>query len=122
MGDTEETLLQTPAPLKYYSNAKITGTYMSRAQTPGIAYRLRSRTKELTKPQHMINDLIKLVKEDIEDDESIIKSRLGRSDLETYSLVGDEEEEHGYVSYSGKNNEDLETEIKRRVQLKEMME
>ena len=122
MGDTEETLLQTPAPLKDYSNVKITGTYMSRSQTPGIAYRLRSRTKELTKPQHMINDLIKLVKEDIKDDESWIKSRLERDDSEVYSLVGDEEEEHGYVSYSGKNKEEIETDIKRRVQFKEVME
>ena len=51
MANTKETFLQTSAPLKDYSKAKITGTFMSRAQTPGIAYRLRSRDKELTKPQ-----------------------------------------------------------------------
>ena len=83
MADTEETFLQTPASLKDYCKAKITGTYMNRAQTPGIAYRLRSRDKELTKPQFIIDDLINIVKEDIEDDKSVIISRKERSDLDT---------------------------------------
>ena len=54
-GDTEETLSQTPAPQRDYSNAVITGSYVSMSQTPGPAYRLRYRTRELTKPRFMIN-------------------------------------------------------------------
>ena len=89
LGDTEETLLQTPAPQRDYSNSKITGTYAMMSQTPGPAFRLRSRTRELTKPRYMINELIEMVKVDIIDDEKSIKSRLERED-EVYSLVEDE--------------------------------
>ena len=64
-GDTEETLTQTPAPQRDYSDARITGSYVSMSQTPGPAYRLRSRTRELTKPRFMINELIEMVKVDI---------------------------------------------------------
>ena len=87
-GDTEETLSQTPAPQRDYSNAVITGSYVSMSQTPGPACRLIFRTRELTKPRFMINELIEMVKEDIKKDEKSIKERKERED-EVYTLVGE---------------------------------
>ena len=89
-GDTEETLTQTPVPQRDHTNSRITGTYVTMSQTPGPAYRLRSRTRELTKPRYMINELIEMVKIDIKEDEKSIKERQERED-EVYSLVGEEE-------------------------------
>ena len=66
MADTEDTLLQTPGPLKDYSMSRITDNFLRRAKTPGIAYRLRSKDKYLTKPQLIINELINIVEDDIQ--------------------------------------------------------
>ena len=70
---TQKKLSQTPAPIRDYSNAVVTGNYVSMSQSPGPAYTLRSRTKELTKPGFMIKELIEMVKEDIKEDEKSIK-------------------------------------------------
>ena len=99
LGDTEETLLQTPAPQRDYSNSKITGTYAMMSQTPGPAFKLRSRTRELTKPRYMINEFVEMVKVDIKDVEKSIKNRLERED-EVYSLVGEDESVNNQNSFT----------------------
>ena len=119
-GDTEETLTQTPVPQRDYTNSRITGTYVTMSQTPGPAYRLRSRTRELTKPRYMINELIEMVKIDIKEDEKSIKERLERED-EVYSLLG-EEESINNQSYTYKICEDIEVDKGKRVQFREVME
>ena len=85
-GDSEVTLSQTPAPIRDYANAVVTGSYVSMSQTPGPAYRLRSMTRELTKPRFILKELIDIVKEDIREDEKSIKERKERED-EVYTLL-----------------------------------
>ena len=102
MADNEETLLQTPGPLKDYSRSKITDKFQRRAQTPGIAYRTRSKDKILTKLQLFIDDLINIIDDDIELDSSLIKTSKDRNDEEPYSLV-DEDSGYSYVLNPSKN-------------------
>ena len=68
----------------------MTGSYMTLSQTPGPAYRLRSMTRELTKPRFILKELIDIVKEDIKEDDKAIKDRKDKED-EVYTLVGDED-------------------------------
>ena len=121
LADNEETLLQTPGPLKDYSRSRITERIQRRAHTPGIAYRTRSKDKILTKLQLIIDDLINIIDDDIELDNSMIKTRKDRNDEEAYCLV-DEDSSYSYVLNPSKNTKDLEIDIQRRVQFRDVIE
>ena len=84
-GDSETTISQTPAPVRDYANAVVTGSYMN--QNPGPAYRLRSMTRGLTKPRYILKELITIVKDDIKEDDKAIKDRKDKAD-EVFTLIG----------------------------------
>ena len=66
-GDSEVTVNQTPAPIRDYALAEATGSFM--VQTPGPAYRLRSKTKGITRPRYILGELMNIVTKDIKEDD-----------------------------------------------------
>ena len=89
-GDSETKVSQTPAPVRDYANAVVTGSYIN--QTPGPAYRLRSMTRGLTKPRYILNELMNIVKDDIKEDDKAIKDRKDKAD-EVFTIIGVGEED-----------------------------
>ena len=118
-GDSETTVSQTPAPVRDYANAVVTGSYMN--QTPGPAYRLRSMTRGLTKPRYILNELMNIVKDDIKEDDKAIKDRKDKAD-EVFTLVGvGEEDSVCNQSAYYKTSEDIEVDKGKRVQFNDVL-